>query len=84
MLETVREFGLERLAASGEEAAVRDAHADWCIEIAERAWQIWFGTGQIDDWLPQLTAEHDNLRSALDWLTADADPTRIGPAGPAP
>src|SRR5262249_27108364 len=35
MLETVREFGLERLATSGEEAAARDAQADWCVALAE-------------------------------------------------
>src|SRR5262249_4743446 len=34
MLETVREFGMERLAASGEEAAVLRAHADWFIALA--------------------------------------------------
>jgi len=77
MLVTVREFGLEQLAASGEEAAIRDAHAAWCIEIAERSWHIWFGTGQIDDWLPHLLLEHDNLRSAQDWLASDADPTHL-------
>ena len=37
MLETVREYGLGRLAASGEEVIVRDAHADWCLAFAERA-----------------------------------------------
>jgi non-specific serine/threonine protein kinase len=77
MLETIREFGLEQLAASGEETAVRDAHAAWCIEIAERSWQIWFATGWGGDWLPQLTSELDNLRSALDWLANDPDPTRL-------
>jgi non-specific serine/threonine protein kinase len=77
MLETIREFGLEQLMASGEEAAIRDAHAAWCIEIAERSWHIWFGTSQVDDWLPHLALDHDNLRSALDWFAADTDPTRL-------
>ena len=37
MLETVREFGLELLAASGEEPAIRDRHAAWCLALAEAA-----------------------------------------------
>ncbi len=37
MLETVREFGLEQLAAAGEEAAIRDRHAAWCLGFADRA-----------------------------------------------
>ena len=37
MLETIREFGLEQLAASGQEASVRQRHAEWCLAFAERA-----------------------------------------------
>ena len=37
MLETVREFGLERLAASGTETAVRAAHAAWAAALAQKA-----------------------------------------------
>ena len=37
MLETIRDFGLEQLAMSGEEAVVRDAHAAWCLGLAEQA-----------------------------------------------
>jgi predicted ATPase len=39
ILETVREFGLEQMVASGEETATRRAHADWYIQMAERTWE---------------------------------------------
>jgi predicted ATPase len=72
MLETVREFGLERLAESGEEPAVRRAHADWMIALVEEAWTaitMRFESG----WLARLDAERDNVRSALGWLETVGD-----------
>ena len=68
MLETIREFGLERLAASGEEAMVRGAHAAWCVDLAERAAPDWFTSAQ-KHWGDVLETEHANLRAALAWLT---------------
>ncbi len=67
MLETVREFGLEQLTASGEEMATRDAHAVWYTQLAERTWQ---GADARADaaWLDQIEADHDNVRAALVWL----------------
>ena len=35
MLETLREYAWEQLAASGEQAAVRDRHRDWCLHLAD-------------------------------------------------
>ncbi len=67
MLETVREFGLERLAASGEEAATRNHHAAWCLaRTAAVGAGIW-GTSDPGD-IEGLEAEFANLRSALEWL----------------
>lgn len=74
MLQTVREFGLQQLASSGEEACVRAAHAQYMIEIAEDlSEQIWFpGFQRV---LARLDAEHDNIRAALAWAekTGDAE-----------
>ena len=72
MLETVREFGLERLAASGEAEAVRRAHASHYLTLAERIEPELFGPGQIRG-LARLEAERANLRSALAWLEERAD-----------
>jgi predicted ATPase/DNA-binding CsgD family transcriptional regulator len=72
MLETIRAFGLERLAASGEEPEVRRRHAAWCLDFAERAGAR---ARSADDaaWLPRLEREHANLRAALAWLLEEHD-----------
>jgi predicted ATPase/DNA-binding CsgD family transcriptional regulator len=72
MLETIREFALERLAASGEDDDVRAAHAAYCLRLADRdqrtmAWR------EMADWFDLLELEHDNLRSALSWFATRGD-----------
>ena len=67
MLETIREFGLERLSASGEEPAIRDRHAAWVVQLAEQAEPHLEGIGQAA-WLQRMEREADNIRSALAWL----------------
>lgn len=84
MLETVREFGLERLEAGGEaeEHAVRGAHAAWCLALAEDAVPALWSTGR-GEWLDRLDRERDNLRAALHWALGRAEfetATRLGAA----
>jgi predicted ATPase/class 3 adenylate cyclase/DNA-binding CsgD family transcriptional regulator len=66
MLETIREYGLEVLAASGEEEMTRQAHAAYYLALAEEAEPEYGGPQQVV-WLERLEREHDNLRAALQW-----------------
>jgi predicted ATPase len=74
MLETIREYALELLTGSGEESAVRRAHAAYCLVLAEEG-NPELGPADRTNWLAQCDVEIDNFRSALDWLfqTLDLD-----------
>lgn len=66
MLETIRQYAVQRLTNSGEEDVVRGRHLDHFVALAERAKPDIEGAGLLD-WLPRLDAEHDNVRAAFDW-----------------
>jgi predicted ATPase len=66
MLQTVREFGLERLTASGGLERTRVAYAHYFLALAEEAELELHGPHQAM-WLARLEHEHDNLREALEW-----------------
>jgi tetratricopeptide (TPR) repeat protein len=67
MLETVREYALERLSESGEEEFTRKAHAAYCLVLAEEA-HTRSTPAERDSWLAACDAEHYNLRAGLAWL----------------
>jgi predicted ATPase/DNA-binding SARP family transcriptional activator/Tfp pilus assembly protein PilF len=82
MLETIRDYALERLAARGDGVAVRRRHADYCVALSEEAEPGLLGPQQRE-WLERLDAERDNIRAALSWAvdTGEADVgLRIGAA----
>ncbi len=64
MLETIREYAMEKLAASGEEALTKRAHAAYCLVLAEEE-----ASSDAEGWLEHFQLEHDNFRAGLQWLT---------------
>ena len=67
MLETIREFALERLIECGEQSATRRAQAAYCLVLAEEG-NPELGSSERTAWLTQCDHEIENFRSALDWL----------------
>lgn len=76
LLDTLREYALEQLSASGEEQAVRARHARYFLELAETAEPQLVGADQAV-WLQRLAAEQANFHAALRWAQA-ADENLIG------
>ncbi len=72
LLETVREYALERLEAAGETAAVRRAHAAYYLGLVEGERARIHGPDGAAA-LNRLEAEHDNLRAALTWAYAQGE-----------
>jgi predicted ATPase/DNA-binding CsgD family transcriptional regulator len=72
MLETIREYALERLQETNEGEAVRRAHARYYLSLAEEA-EPELTTAQQMRWLDLLETEHNNLRAALSWSLRSED-----------
>jgi predicted ATPase/tRNA A-37 threonylcarbamoyl transferase component Bud32 len=70
MLETVRQYALEKVREAGEENAARDAHRAWCVVLAETESRNLRSDAE-SAWLDRLEAEHDNMRAALKWSSGD-------------
>ncbi|WP_213571340.1 protein kinase [Rhodococcus sp. USK13] len=72
MLETLREYGHEKLEQSGEDSALRRRHRDWYEALALDAEAEWISARQLD-WITRLKREQPNLREALEFCV-DNDP----------
>ncbi len=72
MLQTLREYGLERLADVGETEAIRDVHAAYYLARAEEIAPNLLGA-EAAWWLDCLEQEHENLRAALWWMLGRAE-----------
>lgn len=72
MLETIRELASEQLAALPAEGEMRSRHADAYLALAEKA-APHFITDQQRWWLDRVSEDHENMRSALAFLTAEGN-----------
>jgi predicted ATPase len=72
MLETIREYALECLEGSDEKEAIRQAHAQYYLALAEEAEPRLLSAEQ-PGWLRRLERELDNMRAALHWFHSRRD-----------
>jgi non-specific serine/threonine protein kinase len=80
MLETIRQYAVDRLRETGEEARWRNRHFAWVLALAEEAFQAMLGPQQ-GLWIDRIATEIDNFRMALTWGTEQkhADTLRLAP-----
>jgi predicted ATPase len=82
MLETIREFALERLESHGDAERVRGAHALFFLRMALDAEPL-LRTGEQDRCAERLAADNDNLRAAMRWSLDRGEPGRVARMGQA-
>ncbi|TQC45187.1 NACHT domain-containing protein [Rhodococcus sp. WS4] len=70
MLETLREYGFEKLEQTGEAVALRRRHRDWYEALALDAEAEWISARQLE-WIARLKREQPNLREALEFSVGD-------------
>ncbi|MDF3307372.1 LuxR C-terminal-related transcriptional regulator [Rhodococcus sp. T2V] len=72
LLDTIREYGREKLHESGGSADLRKRHRDWYEQLVLRAKAEWIGPRQVE-WIARLDREQPNLRDAMEYcLSEDA------------
>ncbi|MDX1612925.1 MAG: hypothetical protein R3300_01370 [Candidatus Promineifilaceae bacterium] len=76
MLETVREYALERLAAAGEVGLLQQRHGAYFAQLAAEAEPQYF-SGQSEAWLDRMAADYSNFRAALLWLQSRPETHRM-------
>ncbi|MFD9410554.1 ATP-binding protein [Streptomyces sp. NPDC059989] len=80
MLDTIREYGHDWLDELAETRIVADRHAHWYTALAQAADRGWLGPGQVD-WYRRMTAEHAQMRTALEHLLGSDPAVALEMAG---
>jgi predicted ATPase/class 3 adenylate cyclase len=75
LLETMRAYARQQLAATGKPARLRRRHAEHYAAFAERAGPELYGPAQLD-WQPRIRAELDNLQAAVTWALSSGGQRR--------
>jgi predicted ATPase/DNA-binding CsgD family transcriptional regulator len=76
-LDTLRQYGQNKLRQAGQHARLRRRHAHWYLHLAEQGNRDWFGPNQAT-WLQRLRLEHANLRQALQFCLTTPGHAQIG------
>jgi tetratricopeptide (TPR) repeat protein len=73
LLETIRQYGRDKLLEAGEAEQTRNLHLAYFVKFSEET-GVYMDTDQVLDWIPTIDAEYDNLRTAFEWgLDHDAE-----------
>ena len=83
LLETSRQYALDKLVTSSEAQMFRSKHAEWFTDLAETGAESMLGGPDQTRWFDRIGSELDNFRTALAWSLGDGDPAlglRLGAA----
>ncbi|MFI5541839.1 protein kinase [Nocardia sp. NPDC051900] len=72
LLDTIRDYGRQKLDQAEQHLEIRRRHRDWYRELAERAEADWMSARQLD-WISRLDREQPNLREALNFCLIDTE-----------
>ncbi len=77
MLESTRQYALEKLTASAEHESLARRHADYFRDVAKKA-EGSFGSMPLSDWLGRLEPDVENFRAAMDWALVNDHDVALG------
>jgi predicted ATPase/class 3 adenylate cyclase len=83
LLETSRQYALDKLVSSSEAQRFRSKHSEWFADLAETGAESMLGGPDQTRWFDRIESELDNFRTALAWSLGAGDPAlglRLGAA----